>query len=71
LRDSRGNLLRSKDGFLRIFSKSLSKSDIGARVQIREKQQLPEKLKKAILEGTQSKTLNVASPSSSIVLDVD
>ena len=67
--DSRGNALRTKDGFLRIFSKSLSKGDIGARVQIREKQQLPEMLKKAILDATKSKTL--IAPASSIVLDIE
>lgn len=68
LKDSKGNFLRNKDGFLRIFSKSLSKSDIGARVQIREKEQLPKKLKDAILKGTVSKITNTTAKS--IILDV-
>ena len=68
LKDSRGNFLRNKDGFLRIFSKSLSKSDIGARVQIREKEQLPQKLKDAIIQGTTVKTTNATAKS--IILDV-
>jgi hypothetical protein len=70
--DSTGrNPLKSKDGFLRIFSKSLSKGDIGARVQIREKQQLPKILKQAISDGTKTKTLNATNPASSIILEVD
>lgn len=68
LKDNRGNFLRNKDGFLRIFSKSLSKSDIGARVQIREKEQLPKKLKDAIIQGTSVKTTNTTAKS--IILDV-
>jgi hypothetical protein len=69
LKDNRGNFLRTKDGFLRIFSKSLSKSDIGARVQIREKEQLPKKLKDAIIQGTAIKTTNVTA--NSIILEID
>lgn len=68
LKDNRGNFLRNKDGFLRIFSKSLSKSDIGARVQIREKEQLPKKLKDAIIQGTSVKT--TITTAKSIILDV-
>jgi hypothetical protein len=65
----KGNVVKNRDGFLRIFSKSLSKSDIGARIQIREKEQLPEKLKTAIIQGTKTKL--TSAPPSSIILEID
>lgn len=66
-KDNKGNIIKDKNGFLRLFSKSLKKTDIGARVQIREQSQLPKKLQEEIFNTNSGTT----KKSNSIIIKIN